>query len=313
MNSDPEANGGQEHVAGVSGSADQYAKWNFTIQGIEGSTGDLDVSAWWTTDGISLPGYPTEASPYGSVHYEITYEGGTATCQANQAQNGAQWNHLGTYEFRTNKEYTIKVTGEAGGQQLGKGFIADAVKISGNVKAEGGFDPSDSFLVGGKEWVIDKWKDMHVVVQNRDDEDPTDISSIVTAQIETNAENTVTATENWSETLVNGSTYLITGSDPSQPTSKRMCVGSGAADNMRWSALPKGAVVYPQRAVDDTSKLSLPISFLPTGRGNFSADRITIKICDAKDPNNEQWWRFVRVYRNTGRVVVARTVAELDD
>ena len=110
-------------------------------------------------------------------------------------------------------------------------------------------------------------------------------------------------------------------------TGKPMTVGSGVprernslsdASEMRWDKLPDFAVVCPYRITGTSghgtvsNELAFPILFTSNGRACIPGDYVTVRIYDRQEPNDSSRWRYVRVYRNTGRVVVGRTLDELN-
>jgi len=90
---------------------------------------------------------------------------------------------------------------------------------------------------------------------------------------------------------------------------------------MRWDELPQGVVVHPYLMNDngsESSDLAFPISFSSTGRVITNKSHLTLWVYayNPQDPsvaNNRDMWRFIRLYPNTGRTVVARAIADLPD
>ncbi|MFW6157981.1 MAG: hypothetical protein ACOC8E_01325, partial [Planctomycetota bacterium] len=69
-----------------------------------------------------------------------------------------------------------------------------------------------------------------------------------------------------------------------------------------WTDLPRRAAVSVRDATD-RSRTVWPIIFSSTGRAALSSSSgyVTIMIYDPEKPNNQEYWRFIRVYANTGR------------
>ena len=107
---------------------------------------------------------------------------------------------------------------------------------------------------------------------------------------------------------------------------------------MRWDVLPEGFAVHPK---DPTNgKNILPLSFEPNGRARIANAYVTIlvyskdewtvpaalsdgidndgdtlidELNEADEGPNPDYCRYLRVFRNTGRVVTARTIDALPE
>ncbi len=66
--------------------------------------GSYEVFAWWSADGNRASNVP----------FDIVHQAGTSTVTKNQRQQGGQWVPLGTYDFGTTAQVTIRTTGTNG-------------------------------------------------------------------------------------------------------------------------------------------------------------------------------------------------------
>lgn len=138
---------------------------------------------------------------------------------------------------------------------------------------------------------------------------------------------TLIAESNWDPVPEVGAIYLVGMSPFSTAPALPFVVGSGTPrargattdqDEMRWDKLPDFAAIFPYRidgatghGIESTIPV-FPIVFTSTGRATFAAEHVTMRIYDRQTPDAATQWRYVRVYRNTGRVAVGRTLDELN-
>jgi len=143
----------------------------------------------------------------------------------------------------------------------------------------------------------------------------------VTAPIESSTSDVITIGGTWAvpdglpenavSELTAGSRFVIHEDD----TATRRSVGSGVDDAMRWNPLPEGAMVDPIDPDDeDEERRSLPIIFAPTGRARlYNRSYITIRLYDIEQPDSPDSEVYLRVFANTGRVVIAKERENLPD
>jgi prepilin-type N-terminal cleavage/methylation domain-containing protein len=290
------------------------AIWTFEAPGIAGSNINLSVAAWWRES----------ASGATDAKFTVNHALGPNTYNVNMTGSGAQWNTLGgsgnVFTFKCGESYTIVLDNSSAGTQ---NVYADAVRITGEAVVPPD-DPTTQFVAVGKTWTTNQWtpsagKSCYVTVAH-----PVSAEHIVpiTAAISSNDETTLTAASPWQTasgtpvTLVDGSQFLITAGNPLEGDALRKSVGSGTSTTFRWTQLPDGIVVSPYR-IDDDGKESttpvFPIVFKSTGRAAFSPAYITLKVYVKNDDGtiDESAGRFLRVFRNTGRVFSGLTIADL--
>jgi prepilin-type N-terminal cleavage/methylation domain-containing protein len=262
-------------------------------------------------------GYWAAYSDRGTVKFAIDHGGSpaTSTVSKDQTQNGQQWVLLGEYTFQAGaRKISLSDDGV-----YSKVIVADAVKLTGAL------DPmtlaSNECLVTppeDKTWTDDQWNGYHMLITNRPDGATASTGQSITGRITDydSTLNKVTVASSWSPNdPPAGARFLIVEEDPSgtfrNPT---QTVGSGTPTSARWTALPDDVEVCAKDPVTG-NELVFPITFTRLGRARFSGDSthdyITIKIRDKEEPENQDMWRFVRLYRNTGRTVIARKLSEL--
>ena len=289
--------------AAVDGDGSEYVEFSFTI---ENGSGNLDVYAWWAAR--------TNRSTAVQFKIEKQDKSGWNTVPKDQTQNGEQWVKLGTFPFNSGT-YHVRVTDE--GSRSDKYAVADAIKVSGTISPPQ-LDWSKQFAVGAADWPVNKWKDCYATIQNLGS---TTNYTTVRAKLASTEKDNVTATANWSTSLVSGSPFLICTANPAAPGRQPLVLGSGATGSMRWDPLPRGMMIHTKFINDngtDSSKDALPITFKPTGRVVTTQSYLTLKLYaydpdDPKQASDRSRWRFIRIYPNTGRSFIAKTVAELPD
>jgi hypothetical protein len=223
---------------------------------------------------------------------------------------------LGTYEFDpgTGGSVLIRTTGTS------SSVIADAVKFEGTIVIPGG-NPATQFNAPGKTWPVNAWagsgeSGYYVTISNQLGPNQT---RTVVAPVKENEEAILTADESWkyldgsSATLQSGSSFLIQRGDPRDPATRAQSVGYGSSDQISWAPLPQGVSVDIKDAVTDEAVW--PITFSSSGRAVLpgNASYATIRITSSDAPDNPNHWRYIRIYRNTGRTVMARSLNELPD
>jgi hypothetical protein len=188
-------------------------------------------------------------------------------------------------------------------------LLADAVRISGTIEQG---CPANEFIALDKNWPDDIWKGYYVtwVSLTTGERHTQKITSV-------SRENRVTAESTWSPYPEIGAFYLIAKDISADSIETQYSIGSGTAGNFRWNQLPPGAVVHPYRIADngnDLAESALPIVFASTGRAVIGAAYVNLKVYAKHEDGkiNPDTVRYLRVYRNTGRVVTARTLQGLN-
>ena len=300
------------HSISPGATPDSTAIWHFKIPaGLGSNPIELPVSIWWP---------PASAYAVQDAHITVQDGAGGVTYQVNQQVGGGGWYKLGgetkMFSFTSGQSYTVQLTNESSTVGVpgadNKYVYADAVMIG----TEAAADAVQAFTAPGKQWVTNAWSNnYYVVILNR--VTGTDNTKAIFAKIASNEASVVTAVAPWEDeggasvALVSGSRFLIHEGDPATPGDEQT-VGSGTAATASWDKLPEGAAVSPFDAKVPTRRV-LPVAFTKKGRASFSnADGyVTVKVYSKEEPNNEDLWRFVRLYGNTGRTAVARKMSDL--
>jgi prepilin-type N-terminal cleavage/methylation domain-containing protein len=258
---------------------------------------------------------PEHSSRPNNVPIDITHKNGMTTVTHNQVSGGG-WLDLGTYDFNagTGGNVLIRTTDTSGV------VVADAIKFEAMIVIPGG-NPATQFQAVGKSWAENLWAGTgesryYVTVSNRLGANQT---QTVVAPVKENDENILTADETWkslngdSVTLQSGSSFLIQLGDPRSPPNRTQSVGSGSPDQLSWATLPQGTFVDIKDPV--TGEGVWPITFTSSGRAVLpgSAPYVTIRVTSSDAPESSSHWRFIRVYRNTGRTVTARSLSDFTD
>ena len=179
----------------------------------------------------------------------------------------------------------------------------------------GGAPSTKSFAAPSKVWMANMWaNNYYVVIANQVPN--TDNVKTIFGKIQSNLGDTITVTESWTDedgatSLVTGSRFLIHAGDPESPDGGQS-VGSGTDAAASWNKLPEGVSISPTDAVVPNRRVS-SVAFTRNGRAGFSNGDgyITFKVYSRDDPDNTDYWRFVRLYANTGRTAVARKLSDL--
>jgi len=290
---------GQLHYAWGGGSGANVAKWVFKFS--VPVTAKVYVRYREDNDRttVTYKVYHKEATPYlASVNQKLPGDHFTAT-----------WTLLREEEFGFNAdtEYRVEIN-DTYGTSSNKVAI-DAVKLVGDV-ASG--DPNTECMLVGKSWTANAWAGYYVVISNASG---SSTQEPIVAQIQSNTDTKLTVASWQPNNPRPGSRALIVRGDPrTTSTARTATIGSGTEVSARWDRLPDNVEVCPKDAVNGT-RLVFPILFTSVGRARFTNDSandsVTIKVRDKEEPNNKDLWRFIRVYRNTGRTVVAKELSAL--
>jgi len=293
------------YMASTLGSVTGTATWHFTIPESGGMAGDpimLEVLAHWPySNGACLD----------EVTYTIHHAEGTVPFTVSQRVGSGPWHSFGMFSFTRGGSYSIALTNFSATHGTPNAsnawMVADAVQI----KTPGSTSSPETLVALQKNWVPDMWANSYyVVIANK--EDAAGNTKTIFAEIEENNEDSLTATAPWEDedgTMViptDGSRFLIHEGDPASPGDEQS-VGSGTDETASWNKLPEGAVVSPFDAKVATRRV-FPVAFTKKGRASFSnADGyITIRIYSREKPEDEDLWRFVRLYCNSGRTAAGR-------
>ena len=289
--------------------------WHFDIPqlaGAEDSTGTLTVEAWWPK---STAYCVTDAT------FSVYSEAGSQPFTLNQQTVGNSWYSFGTFSFKCGSSYRVELSNTS--VMTGDRYVyADAIRVSGTINGPPPMDPTKQFRAAGKTWTVNCWQTaaaekFFITVANAD---PSSGATVpVIAQIASNDTDLLTASSTWQDpagnaaTLTQGSRFLIQRGDPRTDTGRQWSLGSGTDLNTRWDNLPESVGVSSVDAVDNTTRV-WPVTFTSTGRGGFSNANgyVTLKIYDRDRPDDTSLQRYIRVYRNTGRVSVAKNLADLE-
>lgn len=298
------------YIASTSGGATGTATWHFRIPDPAGTAGEpvtLEVQAHW--------GYSSSLCLDEATYTVFHDEGETSFIVSQRVSSGA-WHTFGMFTFTRGNSYRIELTNYSATHltplSTNKWVIGDAV----HVKTPGSISSPETFVAQQKNWVPDMWANSYyVVIANK--QDAAGNTKTIFAEISSNNEDSITAAAPWEDeegTLVmptDGSRFLIHAGDPASPGDEQS-VGSGTDETASWSKLPQGAVVSPFDAKVPARRV-FPVAFTNKGRASFSnADGyVTIKIYSREEPENEDLWRFVRLYCNSGRTATARKLSDL--
>lgn len=182
-----------------------------------------------------------------------------------------------------------------------------------------------TFTIGGKTWPINKWQGAYVTILNPDDPITSENEKgVIIARVASSTADTITANvTHWQRKneatgdmenvdIADGAIYLLQFANP-EDVVPALSIGSGSGTAVNWTNMPKGISVSIYDAVY-TNRRVLPLMFDSTGKATFTnADGyITLKLYATESPSDQSAWRFLRVWKNTGRTRIARTIAELD-
>ena len=300
------------------------ATWEILIP--DGYSGTLQLEAY----------FKGSASYRGAVRYEVQGTDGDLQT-VSDTQIGAAvhaWHIIGNFAFEGGSR-TITLAKESSNNRY---LWADAVRLTGTLTPVGGAS-AKSFQTG-KSWLVNKWADRYYVVVGAKHETTGDITPGY-ARIESNTADTITTVtelkdENGTDLpITKDSRFLIHQGDPSSPGGQQT-IGSGTDATASWDKLPEGAAISMFDAdtddddVDDDKtapavrRRVFPVVFTTRGRATFgpvsnpSGDPpsfdpgyVTIKIYSREHPDDENLWRYVRLYRNTGRAAVGQKLSDL--
>ncbi len=260
----------------------------------------------------------TEALDRTTVKYKV-YHKDALPYEASMNQqtpgdkNGENWNLLRTedFHFNANVEYRVELDNTYGNS--GNKMIADAIKLVGDVEQG---DPNTECVVNDKSWKENAWVGYYAIISNASDNST--LEPIV-AQIQSNTDTKLTVASWQPNNPPGGSWVLLVRGDPRTTSGKHTAtIGSGTLLSARWDALPENVEVCPKNATAEDSfgdRVVFPVMFSNVGRARFASDSandsITIKVRDKEEPGNRDMWRFIRIYRNTGRATMARKYSDL--
>jgi Tfp pilus assembly protein FimT len=274
------------------------AKWTFALP--EGS-GKLKLEAWYMSDS------PDSRSD--RVYYTIdTGSGATRTVgPISQKPYGSGWIDLGAFHFVGGSARSVVLS--VSGNTYGKYIVADALRVTKVVPS----CERDEFIDHTKTWVDDVWNQYYV----------TWISSTADSAhgqqvVDVKDGSKIVAASDWDPCPEIGARYLITKGAQSVSPHSVMSVGSGTATSLQWNRLPEGVRICPYRINDNGSESdvpALPVLFRSTGRPTFSAPHLTVKVFAVNEDNSPKpdMVRYLRIFRNTGRVLVESDLSDLPD
>jgi type II secretory pathway pseudopilin PulG len=278
--------------------------------------GGLDIhTCWvggWTGRGDNIP-------------YTVSHKDGDTVDRKNQENDGPTWQRIGSgkFQFRPDVEYKVEISDDSVG--TGEVISVDAIKLEGTI--DGTALEANECVIGanqGLAYTADQWKDYFIAIAGGTPDPLSNMGDLIVARItsfdETSATVAVDDTSpDWSSPPA-GMCCLISPTDP------RLVPGTGWLDigvgtfgsgtseaRQQWSTLPNGVEVLPTDAVH-TSRYVFPVLYSSRGRAHFSGDGandiLTIKIRSKAEPGNPDLWRFIRLYRNTGRTDVFKELPE---
>jgi len=272
------------------------ATWTFTLPP---GTGTLTVNAYWTA-------YTNRAT---NVYYKVlTAEGREETFGPFSQKLGAaggEWHQICQRPFIGGGDRYVKVDVVAANAWV----MADAVQILGQVDPR---CPPETLVDSTKTWPTDCWKNNYVTwVSSR-------TGTAYSKQVASSTlDGKINAVSAWSPAPEVGAQYLLSRNDPTAAAQLDLVIGGGTRQNRIWSGVTPGLAIYPWQVDDggsDTARVAFPIVFSPVGRlvTTQPIDHINLKIYDREIPTDQMRWRYVRIYRNTGRIFVGRTLSEMD-
>lgn len=284
--------------------------WNFdipTAPGIDGLRADFEVRAHWPNRSMA-----EVVTRWTLTHAPTRDTGSTRTVlHERQDQGGGDWNDLGTFPLLAGESYSVTLNPAREGSS--RFALADAIEIKGALVAEGG-DTGREFRVDDNRWRENQWEGTaenryYVTVANKQTNGGW---RTIVNKVHTNEREFLTTENSWHYVGGSGpselhpdSYYLIQQGDPLQKSDRRQSVAYGPPDNLDVSNLPRQAAVSVHDA--ERAEVIWPIIFTSTGRASFdnpSWNYVTILVYDTERPNNQDYWRFIRVYRNTGRTQI---------
>jgi type II secretory pathway pseudopilin PulG len=313
---------GEIVLATPASTATETCTWNFTIptpDGMEGTGGALKVEAHVLIKDNAV----------NDANFIVFHEGGSTVCKVNTfGARELKWVTLGgtgtTFNFLCGGTYKVTLDNFSEDSTAGVDRVfGDAIRITGEVGERAG-DPATQFVASGKTWTENRWappggERCYVTIAH-----PTSSGGTVgvISPIASNTDTEITAATPWrdpsgsSVTLVDGSPFIITVGDPRRTLAPERSVGSGTASNFVWNKLPTGVVVCPYRINNDGSESTtpaFPILFNSLGRALFTPAYVTLKIYATTEDGTAipDMVRYLRVFRNTGRVYAARKIADL--